>query len=161
MFDQEDEGTRIGVWTALAVVFVVVVGLIGGLVLRQLHAKQAGAGSAAVSFIEVPLDGEVVGAVYFPLGKSALPDGAEPMVMKIAQALQGVDKGRLLLSGFHDASGSAAVNAEIAKQRAIALRTALLAEGVPADRIALRKPEVALGDADPIEARRVEARLAE
>lgn len=161
MLDQEDDGTRIGVWTALAVVFVVVVGLIGGLVLRQMHAKQAGAGAVAVSFIEAPLDGEVVGAVYFPLGKSALPDGAEPMVMKIAQALQGAGKGRLVLSGFHDASGSAEVNVEVAKQRAMSLRKALLAEGVPADRIALRKPEVTLGDADPIEARRVEARLAE
>ena len=161
MFDQEDEGTRIGVWTALAVVFVVVVGLIGGLVVRQLHAKQAGGASAAVAFIEAPLEGDVVGAVYFPLGKSALPDGAEPMVLRIAQALQGADKGRLVLSGFHDASGSAEVNVEIAKQRAIALRKALLAEGVPAGRIALRKPEVTLGDGEPIEARRVEARLTE
>jgi flagellar motor protein MotB len=162
MLDQEDEGTRIGVWTTLAVVFVVIVGLLGGVILRQMHAKQAGgAASAAVSFIDAPLEGDVVGAVYFPLGKSALPDGAEPMVLRIAQALQGAEKGRLVLSGFHDASGSAEVNAEVAKQRAIALRRALLAEGVPADRIALRKPEVTLGDGEPIEARRVEARLTE
>lgn len=169
MLDQEDEGTRIGVWVALSVVFVVVIGLLAGLVLRQMHAKRAPAAAPVVAtlavadavFVDAALDGDLVGSVYFALGQSALPDGAEPMVIKVSAAVIDDAKRRVLVSGFHDASGTAAVNAEVAKQRAIAVRAALIAEGVPAERIALRKPEVTLGDGDPIEARRVEVRLVE
>ncbi|GAP38805.1 OmpA family protein [Piscinibacter sakaiensis] len=177
MLDQEDEGTRIGVWVALSVVFVVVVGLIGGLVLRQLHGK-AGAPAAAVSasasatagvadaavvaeFIEVPLDGDVAGTLYFAVGQTTLPEGSEPVVFKLVVAVQDEPKRKVVLSGFHDATGAADVNARIARDRALALRAALIAEGVDPSRIVLRKPEVTLGDADPIEARRVEARLVE
>ena len=168
MLDQEDEGTRIGVWVALSVVFVVVMGLLAGLVLRQMNAKRAPTAQAAavlavadVVFVEAALDGDLIGSVYFGLGKSAPPEGTEPVVIKVAAAVLDDVKRRILVSGFHDASGSADVNAEVAKQRAIAVRAALIAEGVPAARIALRKPEVTLGDGDPIEARRVEVRLVE
>jgi uncharacterized SAM-binding protein YcdF (DUF218 family) len=170
MLDQEDEGTRIGVWVALAVVFVVIVGLIGGLTLRKLHARAAAptamtAPAAAavaggpVDFVDAPLDGDVAGAVYFALGQSALPDGVEPVIAKLAAVAQDAADKRLVLSGFHDASGSADVNANIAKERAKSVRAALIAEGVDASRIVLRKPEVTLADGPPLEARRVEVRL--
>ena len=167
MMDQEDEGTRIGVTLALAVTLVVILGLIAGLIVRQVSLKKATvAASKAVAtatlpaeFIEAPLGGDLVGSLYFALGQSALPDGAEPVVIKVALTVLDDPKRRVLVSGFHDASGSAEVNAEVARQRAVSVRSALIAEGVPAERIVLRKPEVTLGDADPIEARRVEVRL--
>ena len=63
--------------------------------------------------------------------------------------------GKAVISGFHDASGDPAQNAELAKQRAIAVRDALKGAGMPEDRIELKKPEqVNAGDA--AEARRVE-----
>ena len=84
MFDQEDEGTRIGVWTVLAVVFLVVAGLIGGLAIRAMNAAAGGgsvqagatAGAEALTFVDGPLEGDVVGTVYFAVGQSVLPDGA-------------------------------------------------------------------------------------
>ena len=60
---------------------------------------------------------------------------------------------------FHDASGTPGVNAEIAKARAKAVREALTAAGIEPARIALRKPDVTLGDGSAPEARRVEIRL--
>jgi outer membrane protein OmpA-like peptidoglycan-associated protein len=110
-------------------------------------------------FVDAPLGGDPVGSLYFALGQSALPEGAEPVVIKVALTVLDDPQRRVLVSGFHDASGSAASNADVARQRAVSVRNALIAEGVPAARIVLRKPEVALGDAEPIEARRVEVRL--
>jgi cytochrome c oxidase subunit 2 len=66
---------------------------------------------------------------------------------------------RIAISGFHDATGSAAANAELAKNRAKAVRDALEAAGIAEDRIELRKPEVTTGEGGPAEARRVEASI--
>ncbi len=64
-----------------------------------------------------------------------------------------------MIAGFHDASGDPAKNAELAKQRAKAVRAALTAAGADAARLQLRKPEQteATGPAD--KACRVEIRL--
>jgi outer membrane protein OmpA-like peptidoglycan-associated protein len=169
MLDQEDEGTRIGVWATMGVVALVVFGLLAALVIRQTQAKThaqstpaaASATLAAPGFEEVQTEGDAVGSLYFGLGQSALPVGADAVVGVIAQDLLAEPAKKVVLSGFHDASGSAAANAEVAKQRAIATRAALVAEGVTAERIVLRKPEQTLGDADPIEARRVDVHLAD
>lgn len=164
MLDQEDEGTRIGVWVALAVVFVVIIGVLGGVILRQMNQKAAAAAPVAVTagaseFIEAPLEGDLVGTVYFAIGQSSLLDGSQPVLDKAVTAIQEAPQRRVVLSGFHDESGSAAVNAELAKARAKTVREALSADGVSASRIALRKPDVTLGDGSPVEARRVEIRL--
>jgi len=58
-----------------------------------------------------------------------------------------------------DAGTDAAKNAELAKNRARAVRHALEANGVALDRLVLDKPMVASGGADAREARRVEMRL--
>jgi K(+)-stimulated pyrophosphate-energized sodium pump len=90
---------------------------------------------------------------YFDSGKAELPAASADSIAKLAAA--GKSGGKTLISGFHDASGDPAQNAELAKQRAIAVRDALKAAGVPEDRIELKKPEqVNAGDA--AEARRVE-----
>ena len=65
MLDQEDEATRIGVWVALAVVFVIITGLIGGLVVRQMHARHGAGAAAVVTFTDAPLTGDIAGSVYF------------------------------------------------------------------------------------------------
>jgi K(+)-stimulated pyrophosphate-energized sodium pump len=64
-----------------------------------------------------------------------------------------------VVSGFHDASGDPVRNAELARQRALAVRDALKAAGVTEDRIELRKPQELVGGADAAEARRVEVAL--
>jgi outer membrane protein OmpA-like peptidoglycan-associated protein len=66
---------------------------------------------------------------------------------------------RWLVSGYHDASGDAAANAELAKQRAFAVRDLLVSAGVDVASIELSKPMVTMGGDDAREARRVEVRL--
>jgi outer membrane protein OmpA-like peptidoglycan-associated protein len=66
------------------------------------------------------------------------------------------------ISGFHDSRGDSVANAELAKNRAFAVRDVLKAAGVAEDRIDLRKPQVTAGSdklADDPEARRVEVTI--
>lgn len=186
MLDELDDGARIGVWTALGVVALLLFGLLGGLAIKQLGERKvalpatgvapaaataaptataatAGSGSAdaggADTLIDVPLGGELAGTVYFETGVATLgADQAEAMKALVA-AVQAADSRKVLLSGFHDATGDPAKNAELAKERAKAVREALKAAGVAAERIGLRKPESTTGDGSNKEARRVEARL--
>lgn len=172
MLDDQDQGTRIGVWVALGVVFFVLVGVIGGLVLRQVHGKAPAAkpvaaasapapaaSAAAEALVEGPLAGDLVGTLFFETGKADLPADAAGKVDEVVKAMAAAPTRTLVLSGFHDASGDPAQNAELAKQRAIAVREALKAAGVDAARLKLRKPESTTGDGSAQEARRVELRL--
>ena len=73
---------------------------------------------------------------------------------------KGVAAGKMaVISGFHDASGDPAQNAELAKQRALAVAALLKAAGVADDRIELKKPEQMVGDGPAHLARRVEVAL--
>jgi len=96
--------------------------------------------------------------VYFEVAKADVPDAAKADLARLADAAKANAGAKIAVSGFHDASGDPAKNAELAKQRAMAVRDALKAAGVADDRIELKKPEqVNAGDA--AEARRVEAKL--
>ncbi|WCM91143.1 OmpA family protein [Acidovorax sp. NCPPB 2350] len=106
----------------------------------------------------VVVDGSVV-KFFFASGKADLAADAAPALADVIRAVK-EDGRRVLVSGFHDATGDAAANAELAKQRAQAVRDALVAGGVPADRIELRKPELTQGAGNNAEARRVEVTLA-
>jgi len=156
MLDQEDEGTRIGVWVALGVVFFVVAGLLGGLVLRKAQDKPA---ARAEAVVDAPLGGELLGKIYFESGVAVLPADAAATLDSAAKALAAAPARKLLVAGFHDATGDAARNAALAKQRAVAARDALRAAGADATRVLLRKPESTTGDGSLQEARRVELRL--
>jgi outer membrane protein OmpA-like peptidoglycan-associated protein len=210
MLDDQDEGTRIGVWVALGATALVIFGLLFGLLIKQGKAKAApstrmasttaannaatppsaasmmsaapvapsttataattatseatrapAAAATEAAFVEAPLAGEKIGAFYFAVGNAALPADAASSLAAIKAAAQAAPGKKLVLSGFHDASGDPAKNAELAKNRAKAVRTALQSEGVAPERIALRKPESTTGDGNSKEARRVEVRLAE
>ncbi len=174
MLDDEDSGTRTGVWVALGVVFFILTGVIGGLVLRQMHHQKAvkpaavavaAAASAieapAEALLDAPISGDLAGTVFFAVGAAALPPEAAAQVDAAVKALAAAPGKKLVLSGFHDASGDPAKNAELAKQRAIAVREALKAAGVDAAQVALRKPESTTGDGTAQEARRVEIRVVE
>lgn len=94
---------------------------------------------------------------YFAVGKSDVAAGAKEALAEVAK---GVGAGKkALVSGYHDATGDLAVNEELAKQRAIAVRVVLVSVGVPEDRVELKKPEAMTGTGDNAEARRVEVQL--
>jgi K(+)-stimulated pyrophosphate-energized sodium pump len=94
---------------------------------------------------------------YFATGKADLATGAEAALAEVAK---GVAAGkRAVISGYSDATGDPAANAELAKARAVAVGNALHAAGVGDDQIDLQKPEAITGTGDHAEARRVEVTL--
>jgi outer membrane protein OmpA-like peptidoglycan-associated protein len=101
----------------------------------------------------------VVAKLYFDAGQSALPIDASATVGPIVQAMTDRQNSKAAISGFHDKTGSAAQNAELAKQRAFAVRDLLRAAGIPEERIVLKKPQETTGSGDDREARRVEVTL--
>ncbi|TNF63526.1 MAG: OmpA family protein [Burkholderiales bacterium] len=123
-------------------------------------AAEASATPAAVAADDasVVVDNGVV-KFYFAVGKAELASGALAALGDAIAATQGGK--RLVLSGFHDASGDPAFNAELAKQRAFAVRDALMGAGVAEAAIELRKPEQTTGTGSDAEARRVEVVIAD
>jgi K(+)-stimulated pyrophosphate-energized sodium pump len=94
---------------------------------------------------------------FFASGKSDLAGGAAAALADVVKGVAGGKKA--VVSGFHDSTGDPAKNAELAKQRALAVRDALKAAGAADDKIELKKPEVATGSGDAAHARRVEVVL--
>jgi outer membrane protein OmpA-like peptidoglycan-associated protein len=97
--------------------------------------------------------------LYFAVGSADLPSDSSEKLARVADAARANAGTSVLISGYHDASGSATKNAELAKLRAVAVRHALEANGVAPDRLLMSKPVETTGGADPKEARRVEMRL--
>jgi K(+)-stimulated pyrophosphate-energized sodium pump len=95
----------------------------------------------------------------FETGSAAIGPEAAPLLQDFVAAAGKVPAGKVVISGFHDASGDPAKNAELAKQRAFAVRDALKAAGIAEDRLVLEKPQELVGGADPAQARRVDVAL--
>lgn len=94
---------------------------------------------------------------YFASGKADLAAGAGEA---LADMLKGAQSGRkLVISGFHDATGDPAQNAALARRRALAVRNALKALGVAEQQIEIKKPAPLAGNGSDAEARRVEITL--
>lgn len=98
--------------------------------------------------------------LYFEVGKADLSAAANATIqgaisMLKADAARGVD-----ITGFTDKTGNVAQNLELAKQRAVNVRAALEAAGIPRDRINMKPPVETTGSGTDAEARRVEINLA-
>ena len=94
---------------------------------------------------------------YFATGSADLAPGAAEA---LAAVIKGVESGRkAVVSGFHDTTGDAAVNEQLAKKRAETVRDVLVGLGVPASKVDLQRPEVTAGPGNNAEARRVEVKL--
>jgi cytochrome c oxidase subunit II len=79
--------------------------------------------------------------IFFATGQSGLDAKAQDTLQQAVQWLQANADVKIALSGFVDATGSAEVNAQIAKQRAQAVAKALTDAGIAAERIELHKPQ--------------------
>jgi K(+)-stimulated pyrophosphate-energized sodium pump len=104
--------------------------------------------------------GEVVDGrsarILFDSGSAVVPSDTSARMAGVLGTL-GADPGkRVRVSGFHDASGDAAANEALAKQRAEAIQQWLVVNGVAVERIALDKPAQTTGSGDADEARRVD-----
>lgn len=178
MSSQDDDQLGLVLGVVAGLVAVVIAGVVGLGIYRAAHsqgaakkapatmqaavapapsmAATASASQSASDAASIKVENGVV-KFYFASGKSDLAAGAADA---LAEVVKGAKAGRkLLVSGFHDASGDAVKNAELALERAKAVREALKTAGVPATQIELKKPEQTAGTGSDAEARRVEVSL--
>jgi outer membrane protein OmpA-like peptidoglycan-associated protein len=183
--DDEQQGWVLGlVFGLIALVIALVLGLALSRVAASRPALQPLAAAPVAAAVVVPVPAVAVPAVmpasaalaaqaasdaasitveygvvkfYFASGKSELAAGATDALEDVIKGVRGGKK--VVISGFHDDKGHAARNAELARQRALAVRDALLAAGVPDSRIRLEKPAQTAGTGNDAQARRVEIAL--
>jgi len=94
-------------------------------------------------------------SVHFAAGKAALDAEAVRLLKGFAPAMKG-GPNPIDVTGFADRTGNRAANVELAKRRATAVRDALVAEGIAADRVRLKPPQDVTGTGSDRDARRVE-----
>ncbi|MEI6317782.1 MAG: photosynthetic reaction center cytochrome PufC [Pseudomonadota bacterium] len=90
----------------------------------------------------------MLGRVLFDTGRSDLSAAAKAEIDKAVKAAMADASVKIALSGFTDRTGNPQANLDLARNRAVAVRDALTAAGVPAARIDMRKPEFVIGGAD-------------
>ena len=175
MSSQDDDGQQgLVLWVVFGLVALVIALVVGVSVYQRgkMAATPKTAVAAAITVMpandlpnaaqnamdaaSVKVENDVV-KFYFASGKSELAAGANAA---LADVIKGAQAGRkLVISGYHDATGSAAKNAELAKLRAFAVRDALKTSDVADEKIVLRKPEMLNAVGSNAEARRVEVAL--
>ena len=168
MLSQDDDNQRLVLGLVFGLIALVIALVIGvgiykknrfvSTAAKPVASAAAGAAPAAAVLVNPDAASVIVdhGVVkfYFASGKSALAPGAADA---LGQVVKEVAAGkRAVVSGFHDATGSAAANADLARQRALAVRNALQSLGVAGDKIELKKPEQLQAVGSNAEARRVE-----
>ena len=166
----DDSQQRFALGFLFALIALVISVVVGTVVVKRLGAK-APVRPAAVAASNTPAAPAVAveediasvrvenGVVkfYFATAKAELAAGANEALVDV---VKGVAEGKkAVISGFHDATGDAALNAELAKQRAVAVAEALKALGVAEDKVELKKPEETTATGSNAEARRVEVTL--
>ncbi len=117
-------------------------------------AKGAAAGSQAAG----PAPTNV--AVYFARGQAALDASALTTVRMAAASYVGIGTA-IVITGYADPSGNATANVELAKQRALAVRNALVESGIEPQRIRLAPPANVTGTGSDAQARRVDIAVAQ
>lgn len=161
----DDSQQRFALGFLFALIALVVSVVVGSVVVQRIGASggaPAAASSAPAAAVVVEEEAFVrvengVVKFYFATAKADLAPGANEA---LADVVKGVAEGKkAVVSGFHDATGDAALNAELAKQRALAVRDALQSLGVAEDKIELKKPEETTASGSNAEARRVEVVL--
>ncbi len=86
-------------------------------------------------------DGKPVVKVYFDSGATGVTPAFAATAGGLKSWLDTHSGSTLAVSGYSDPSGNAAANAELAKQRAQAVQSALVTAGIPATSAALVKPD--------------------
>ncbi len=168
--DQNNEGNGIVAWIlGIAVTIAIAVAIIPA-ILAAMNASPAPVAASAptmaapvtASPVAAPPATDALAAIkfYFETGKTDLPADANVQLAAMIEAVKGGKAAKLAISGFHDKTGNPEQNAELAKNRAMAVKQALIAAGLTDQQIEMRKPQETTGGADDREARRVEVSAA-
>ena len=94
--------------------------------------------------------------LYFDTGATAQPADSAATLAPIIAWLNANPAVKAIISGYHDSRGSKARNEQLAKERAQSTYDAIVAAGIDAARVEMRKPQSVDGGSDLNEARRVE-----
>lgn len=157
MFSRDDDNQGLVLGVVFGLIALVIALAIG---LGIYQAKRSATPAVSAPAAQAEADGASVQVIdgvvkfYFASGKADLATGANEALAEVVKAAAAGKT--LVVSGFHDASGDPAMNAELAKQRALTVRDALKALGVAEDKVELKKPEQTMADGPANEARRVE-----
>jgi len=100
--------------------------------------------------------GALPAAVFFEVGKFVILDEGKAKIVAAAVAVKQGNVGKVEITGYTDKTGDIAANEELAKNRAKAVKDALIAEGVAESAIVMQPPAYVTGSGNDAEARRVE-----
>lgn len=161
----DDDGQQRFALGFLFALIALLVSTVVGVVVYQRGIAQGPAKAASVAAVPVLVETDVARVVvengvvkfYFASARAELAAGANEALADVVAGVQGGK--RAVVSGFHDATGDAERNAELAKQRALSVKAALAALGVAEDKVELKKPEQLQAAGSNAEARRVEVIL--
>ena len=106
--------------------------------------------------VVAPTAATPTGTVYFDVNQAALPANGVRSLSSVIEYLKANPGATAVVSGYHDPTGDPAANEELAKNRADAVRSSLVAAGIEESRIEMHEPIVTEGDGPPEQARRVE-----
>jgi len=108
----------------------------------------------------VPAAGAGLAKIYFETDSDVLPPQVAATLGPLVRWLSADPGATVDITGYADASGASERNVQLAKDRAKAVRAALIAHGVPPERTNLKRPAKVTGGPDDREARRVEVVVA-
>jgi outer membrane protein OmpA-like peptidoglycan-associated protein len=153
MFSQDDDNQGLVLGVVFGLVALVIALVIGVSIYTMNNTATPATGMLAADGASVKVVDGVV-KFYFASGKADLAAGGNEALADIVHAVASGKK--VVISGFHDATGDPEKNVELAKQRALMVREALKSLGVAEDKVELKKPEQTLANGTDAEARRVE-----
>ncbi len=96
-------------------------------------------------------------SIYFDVNKFVPPADTATKLDGLINYGRANSNSKIAITGYTDKTGDPAKNAELSKQRAMAVKNQLISAGMPEDRIMMQKPQQTTGDqTDNKEARRVD-----
>ena len=107
-----------------------------------------------------PASAALPAAVFFESGKAAASADSKKTLDDVIAHLKANAAAKVEVTGYTDKAGNLAANMELAKQRAISVRDALMAAGVAKGRINMKPPATVEAGGEAKQARRVDIKPA-
>jgi flagellar motor protein MotB len=153
-YTPEPEVRKSGSWLPW---LLLLLGLVGLLYLWQLFSQskpvtQAPAPVKVTQVTEVALPAKV----YFEVDQAEIGANGRKVIGDVIQIFNKDSGVKIDITGFTDKTGDPEKNLELAKQRALAVRAALIAGGFPDKNITMKPPFFVTGSGSDAEARRVD-----
>ncbi len=118
------------------------------------------AAAPAVAPAAAPAVAALPAAVFFDTGKAAANADSKKALDDVIAHLKTNADAKVEVTGYTDKAGNLAANMELAKQRAVGVRDALMAGGVAKERINMKPPATVEAGGDANQARRVDIKPA-